>query len=120
MEQTMRESTIPSDWDTVRVLWRAGMRHRRLFVLSLLNPVGALCFSVAVPYFISRILATLAGHGAVASSYFMPLIAVALIGLAANRYGFTQLMAFQALTQSELQTDCLEALLRRSVGFHND
>ena len=117
MKQT---SSAPTDWDTVRILWRAGMRNRRLLLLSLLNPVGALFNGIFVPFYISKILATLVHDGGQVSQYFIPLVLAATIGLLANRYGFASLMAFQAKTQSELQTDCLEALLRRSVGFHNN
>src|SRR6185369_16529360 len=52
--------------------------------------------------------------------YFLPLIIVAIIGILANRIGFAKLMEFQAKTQSQLQTDALEGLLKHSVGFHND
>jgi ATP-binding cassette subfamily B protein len=109
-----------SDRDTIQLLWQAAMQQKKLFLQSLLNPVSSICTGIIVPFYISRILATIATKSDTALQYIPPLVVFAVIGVALNRYGFKKLMAFQAITQSNLQTIALEALLSRSVGFHNN
>jgi len=108
-----------TDKDILRIFWRAGLRNKRELFWSLINPVGSVFNGMFTPYLISIILAGLA-KGTEVSGYFLPLIIVAIIGILANRIGFAKLMEFQAKTQSQLQTDALEGLLKHSVGFHND
>ncbi len=115
-----KTESIISDRDTIRLLWRAAMQQKKLFLQSLLNPVSSICTGIVVPFYISRILATIAVKSDTTLHYIPPLVVFAVIGVVLNRYGFKKLMAFQAITQSDLQTIALEALLARSVGFHNN
>ncbi len=117
---TPKPDKLVSDRDTLRLLWRAAMQEKKLFLQSLTNPVSAVCNGVIVPYYISRILATVAVQSDSAVNYMAPLIFFATAGIVLNRYGFRKLMAFQAIIQSNLQTVSLEALMNRSVGFHNN
>jgi ATP-binding cassette subfamily B protein len=52
--------------------------------------------------------------------YIPYFVGAAIVGIIGNRFGFTVLLAHQAKTMSFLQQQALQALLRRSVGFHND
>ncbi len=106
--------------DTIRIFWRTGLLYKRLLVLGFLFPVGAILLNVVTPLFIGKTLATLAqahGHPRKYLTYFA---ISALVGLAANRFGFVCLLRWQATTMSKLQSLALDTLLRRGMSFHNN
>jgi ATP-binding cassette subfamily B protein len=108
------------DLATIRLFWQAGLRHKRLLLLALLYPLGAILISTVAPLFIGKILAAIVSHDADPGRYIPYFVAAAILGVLANRFGFGFLLAHQAKTMSFLQMQALNTLLRRSVGFHND
>jgi ATP-binding cassette subfamily B protein len=108
------------DRDTIRIFWQAGLREKRLLGLAFLHPLGAICLSMLVPLFVGKILAALVLPSGDPEQYLPYFIAAAVVGALANRYGFIFRLAHQAKTMSYLQIRSLEALLGRSVGFHNN
>jgi len=108
------------DKTTIRFYLDAALREKRLFLLALLYPVGAICISTIAPLFIGKTLATIATPGADTMQYVPHFIIAAIAGILANRYGFVCLLRHQAATMSYLQEKSLSVLLKRSVGFHNN
>ncbi len=114
-------ATAPSvDKQTMRHFWQASLRYKPLLIRAILHPIGVLCLGTLVPLFIGRILATLGRPGSHPLHYMPYFIAAAIVGIIGNRYGFTALMKYQAKVMRDLQLEALEALFRRSVGFHNN
>jgi ATP-binding cassette subfamily B protein len=108
------------DLATIRLFWQASLRHKRLLFLALLYPVGTIFVNTVVPLYVGKILAAIAVPGGNPTHYIPYFVVAAFIGLLGNRWGFKYLLSHQAETMSFLQRQALEALLRRSVGFHND
>ncbi len=114
------EKTHNYDRDTLRIFWRTGMRHKALFFKSLLFTVSGIVFSVITPLFIGKTLAALTHAGGHPEQYLIYFGVAAVVGLIANRIGFTSMLLHNAHVMSDLQKLGMEALLRRSVGFHNN
>ena len=114
------DSKKSNDTATLRLFWQATMLHKRWFLLGMFNPVGVICTSTLVPLFMGKAIAALVRLGGHPEHYLPYIIGSAIIGIACNRIGFTSLMEFIARTMGYLQTQALDALLRRSIGFHND
>ncbi|MET1032994.1 MAG: ABC transporter ATP-binding protein, partial [Candidatus Saccharimonadales bacterium] len=76
--------------------------------------------TTVVPLLVGKILASLTLPNDDPMKYLPYFIVVAAIGLAANRFGFKYMLQLQAKVMSKLQARSLEALLKRSVGFHNN
>jgi ATP-binding cassette subfamily B protein len=109
-----------TDWATIGIFWRAGLQNKREFLLGMLNPIGAISISVLVPLIIGKTLAALASPGTDAMHYIPYFVVFGAIGTLGNRYGFANLMLYQAKTMSQLQELAFNTLLRRSTGFHNN
>jgi ATP-binding cassette subfamily B protein len=107
------------DKATLRLFWQAGLENKGLLFVALLYPLAAICISTITPLLVGKILASLASDSD-ASKYIPYFIAAAVIGVVCNRVGFAALLAHQARTMRILQRKGLDALLRRSVGFHNN
>ncbi|HEU4914638.1 MAG TPA: ABC transporter ATP-binding protein [Candidatus Saccharimonadales bacterium] len=108
------------DLTTIQLFWQAGLRNKRLLLLALLYPVGAILISTIVPLLVGKIIAAIASQDPNPGRFIPYFVLAAGAGVLANRYGFSFLLAHQAKTMSYLQQKALETLLRRSVGFHND
>ncbi|HSD55663.1 MAG TPA: ABC transporter ATP-binding protein [Candidatus Saccharimonadales bacterium] len=108
------------DRATLRLFWQAGLENKKLLGLALLYPLGAIFISTITPLFVGKILAALALPNGDPSHYVPYFIGAAVIGILCNRFGFTSLLAHQARTMAILQRRGLQALLGRSVGFHNN
>ena len=104
----------------IAYFWQVCLRHKRHFILGLGVPVGAIFLNTILPFFMGKILADLGTNINHASSYIPFVIAAGVIGALINRVGFSNLMLMQAKGMSDLQRDGLDALLRQSVGFHNN
>jgi len=108
------------DRQTIKTFWQASLRYRPLLFGAALFPVSVLCIGTLMPLYVGRILATLGRTGGHPMHYFPYFVGVAIIGALCNRFGFNFLLTHQAKVMRDLQTQALEALLRRSVGFHNN
>jgi len=112
--------TKSTDYATIRLFWRTGLKHKRLLWLATLHPIGAIFISVLAPLFIGKVIASLArpdGHPIHFVFYF---VGAAAIGVVANYFGFRAVLQYQASAMSDLQAQAMDVLLRRSVGFHNN
>ena len=108
------------DAATIRLFCQAALRNKRMLILALVYPIGAIFMTTVAPLFIGKIFAALANPHADPMHYVPYFVASAIIAIVGNRIGFAILLAHQAKTMSFLQQQALQALLRRSVGFHND
>jgi ATP-binding cassette, subfamily B, bacterial len=108
------------DRQTFHIFWQAGLKHRRLLVISLLFPLGLVLSNVIAPLFISKTLGALVTP-TLNPLHFLWLFAVAAaLGLASNRVGHPALMSWQVMVMRDVQVMALTTLLRRGVGFHNN
>ncbi len=108
--------------ETIRIFWQAAINcnKRSQLFLALLFPLAAILLTVAVPFFIGRVIAALSDETANAF-YYIPFVAAAsILGVICNRIGFSNLLEMQARTMGQLQKQAFNVLMRRSVGFHND
>lgn len=104
----------------LRHFWRMSLHERaRLAVVLIFLPINMFCFNTLVPLYIGKVLANL-GNSTEATSMIPYLIVAALIGVIANYIAFKAYMTFQARVMQRLETEALETLLKRSVGFHNN
>lgn len=108
------------DRATIGIYWRTGLQNRRELLLALLHPLSAICVSIVVPLIIGKILAGLVSPSIDEMRYIPYFLAFAAIGIIANRYGFANVLLYQAKTMNQLQTLAFNALLRRSTSFHNN
>lgn len=97
----------------------ASLKHPKTAWLSLLQPLGAICFGVAVPFAASAVLAALAQGNQVKTPLILLVIA-SIVGVTFNRIGFVSAMKMQAHTMSDLHQRVFNRLIQRSVGYHAD
>jgi len=109
-----------TDKDTIRFFWRASMRNKRLFWVSFTHTIGTVLLGTLVPLYIGKAIAALGQQQSHPGRYLWYFAVAAALGLIFNRFGFTRFLAYQAETMYELQSMGFNALLRRSVGFHNN
>jgi ATP-binding cassette subfamily B protein len=104
----------------LRHFWHMSQYERkRLVAVLLFLPLNTFCFSTLVPLFIGKIIANL-GKSGEAQHYIPLLITTTIIGVVANYIAFKSYMTFQARVMERLETEALDTLLKRSVGFHNN
>lgn len=117
---TKKKKQVPSyDKATIKVFWAAALENRGLFLVSLLAPLGAILMFAVAPMFIGRIIGSLVA-GTDPNGYVLPFIVAAALGVLCNRIGFTVSLQHQAKTMALLEEKAFEAIMQRSVGFHND
>jgi len=105
---------------TLRHFWHTALQERKRLILVLIFiPLNTLCLSTLVPLYIGKILAGL-GQQTPVGGHLALVIVFAALGVVANYIGFTAFMTFQALGMQRLETEALDTLLKRSVGFHNN
>ncbi|HSX17343.1 MAG TPA: ABC transporter ATP-binding protein [Patescibacteria group bacterium] len=110
-----------TDRQTLRLFWDASKQTPKvLLVRLLLYPIGTICLGTLVPLFIGKTLATLGRPGVSSQPYIIGFAVAAVLGFVGNRYGFTAYLKYQAIAMRRLQAQGLEALLKRSMGFHNN
>jgi hypothetical protein len=83
------------DKATIRLFWQAGLRNKRLLLLSIMYPLGGICLAMLTPLFIGKTLAELALPGGNPGNYIPYFLATGLLGLAFNRVGFAVLLRHQ-------------------------
>ncbi|HSW98513.1 MAG TPA: ABC transporter ATP-binding protein [Candidatus Saccharimonadales bacterium] len=112
---------VSVDRSSIRLFWQATLRApRHLLWLAALSPIGSVFLNTVVPLFVGKILASL-GHGNAPTMHYVWYFgAAAAIGFTCNRIGFVSFLRLQAEVMRLLQEQALAALLRRSVGFHNN
>lgn len=113
------EQTTNIDKETLRIYWHVTLRNRKFFVLSLLFLFSKVLISVLLPYLVSVIFARMV-TGADVEPYIIWLGVVVIIGTATNQVGITNILALNAKGQYDLLETSLQALLKRSVGFHTN
>jgi len=117
---TTPEKSHSYDRQTLSHFWRACMMQRNQAILSLLFPVGAILATVGVPLIIGRAIAGLTQSSDAAMHYVPYLIVIGIAATICNRIGAKALFTLQARTMGYLQQQGFEALMRRSMGFHNN
>lgn len=114
--KTLTESTEKL---VLKHFWRGLLKYKPEMLAAAAHPLGAVLIGVASPFLIGKILASL-GTGGDATQYLPALALVSAAGVLMNRIGFTRVMALQAKIMYDFQSEGLRALLRRSIGFHNN
>lgn len=114
-------SVKSTDWATIGLFWKTGLQSKRSYLVSaLLYPLGQVFIYMITPFFIGKTLGSLAAPGGDPMHYIPYFLGAAVLGVTFNRFGFGGLLAYQADTMGRLQTIALDALLKRSTGFHNN
>ena len=103
---------------TLKLFYKATMRHQPYALLALLLPIGGIFMSVASPFFAGRLLAGVAQHSEHLGRELWLLGLSSVIGLICNRVGFNSCMTAQARAMNDLHQSVFNRLLSRSVGFH--
>lgn len=111
---------IPIEFHILKQFWRASLRFKKYLWLMLCIPISNIIIGSVIPLLIAKILAALVTAGGNPGHYIPYLIAAGLLGLITNRIGYTNQLIFQAKVLARLQTQTIETLLGRSVGFHNN
>jgi len=109
-----------TDRRTMRHFMKVTISFRTEFLLSLLNPVGAILIYSVLAYFIGKTLAVLATSSGNPREFLPYLLGVALLGSLCNWFGFRSMIRLQAKGMGYLQSEALYTLLKRGVGFHNN
>ncbi|HEU5121568.1 MAG TPA: ABC transporter ATP-binding protein [Candidatus Saccharimonadales bacterium] len=107
--------------ETLGIFWQTiWQKHQHLFLGSLIYLIGAIGITVLVPLFISQTLASIiTQHGEMGNNLLL-LIITAIIGVIGNLTGFLCIIRLNAHLNSDATDMSLEALLKRSVGFHTN
>jgi len=116
----MAKLLISYDKLTVQQFWDAGRQYKTGFMLAWLTPLTSLGLGIAVPFFIGKILAALTVPGTDTTQYVYWLIGVCICTVLVNKYFFAAYLAWQPKVMAYLQTQALEALLKRGMSFHNN
>ncbi len=103
---------------TLRLFLGAVMNHRTDFLVSLLLPVGTVLFTIAAPFFASKVLAGITQQSEDLTKNLVLLGVCSLTGVVFNRIGFAAACQMQAKTMTDLNLKVFDRLLDRSVGFH--
>lgn len=106
--------------ETLHFYWQATWKHKKLFFLSLLLPLGAVFTNVLAPFFASKVLANLIHDNNQTQIYFILFGSMAILGLIFNKIGITNNMRLQANVMSDLHNTVIERLLKRSAGFYTN
>jgi ATP-binding cassette subfamily B protein len=109
-----------TDKVTLRLFWRETIADKRLLALALLYPIGAICINTLVPLFVGKTLAILTTQADNPERYLPYFLVAAVVGVICNRIGFARMLTLQAKAMRSLQRRAFDALLSRSVSFHND
>lgn len=110
-----------TDKQTIRLFLQATLRYKRPVVISLtLHLLNTVSLTVLAPLFVGKTLAALAIPNGDPVRYLILFATAALLGIALNRLGHPYAMAHQAIVARDLVDKAFSALLRRSVGFHNN
>lgn len=121
MTKTKESYISDTDRQTLKLFWDATLQGPKLLLArALLYPIGAICLGTLAPFFIGKILATLGRPEVDMQPYLIGFGIVACSGFIFNRYGFTAYLQYQAHTMRYLQAQGMQALLKRSIGFHNN
>lgn len=105
----------------IRHFWRMSLLERRTLVLALVFiPLNTLFLTTLVPFYVGKVLAGLSNSTADAMHYVPYLVAAAGLGVLAYYIGFRAFLGHQPKIMERLETEALDTLLKRSVGFHNN
>lgn len=117
MAPTQQEKLAPLE--TLRLFYRATVKHQPHVLLALLLPVGAVLLSVAVPFFAGRVLAGIAQQNTDGLTNALILLGLCSFGgVALDRIGFKHCMVAQARAMNDLHKMVFNRLIARSAGFH--
>jgi ATP-binding cassette subfamily B protein len=116
----MPKRTRSTDLLTLRHFWKMSLNNRRDFMLSWLTLVSALGLTIAVPFYVGKILGSLANPKADVRGYIYALIGISIVSVVANRIAYGSLFRTQANVMAQLQTDVLSVLLRRGSSYFNN
>jgi ATP-binding cassette subfamily B protein len=109
------------DRQSFRIFWETSLQNPKgLLARTILFPIGTICLGTIIPLFIGKALATLGRPGVSATPYLIGFCIAAVVGFIGNRFGFQAYLEYQARTMAMLQAKGLSALLKRSMGFHNN
>jgi ATP-binding cassette subfamily B protein len=105
----------------IRHFWQVSLGERRRLILTcIFIPLYIFCSNTLLPLFIGKILASLSLAPGRAGHYLPYLIISAIAAALANLIGYTAFLNYQPRTIRKLETEAIETLLKRSVGFHNN
>lgn len=106
--------------ETLRLYLQATLRHQRDSLVVLTLPVSNILLGVFMPYFASKVLATLVQQNAAVWGHFYWFVGAAVAGIVLNWVGIRACLRLQAVVMSELNDMMFTNLLQRSVGFYNN
>jgi ATP-binding cassette, subfamily B, bacterial len=106
--------------ETLRVYARASWRHRADAILSCCAPLSNVLFTVLMPFFTSRILASLITRGPALKTNLVFFVSSAALGLGLNFLGIRRCMALRAKVMRDLNDLVFARLLERSTGFFSN
>lgn len=104
--------------ETTAIFARTVWANKPLLFRALTHTIGTICINIVVPLLVSLTLANLAiGKGNV-GTYLVPMAIIALVGVTANYFGFTNYLRLMAKVHADLLERAFTTILHRSVGFH--
>jgi ATP-binding cassette subfamily B protein len=104
----------------LRLFVQTTLRFKKYLPLAVFYALSGVLLSTVIPLLVGKMIASLVVPNSDPFSYLPWLVAAAFVGFLGNRYGFRGLMHMQAKGARYLQERSLDALLKRSVGFHNN
>lgn len=120
MPVSMKTKAPSADRLTIRLFLSVGRRYKPDFYFVWLTPLSAICLSTLVPYFVGKILATLANPHLDVKGPFIGLAIAGAMAVIFNRIAFVSLLRWQANCMADLQAAAVEHLLYRGTSFHNN
>jgi ATP-binding cassette, subfamily B, bacterial len=106
---------------TLRIFMQALLCHKADAALASLNLISALLTGIAMPFYISRTLASImASSQATVKNNLIILATVSVCSVITNRVGHDHFMLMQAKILRDLNRRIFSRLLARSSGFHHN
>jgi ATP-binding cassette subfamily B protein len=116
----MKQKTSSVDWLTLTHFLEVGRKYRPQYYFVWLTAPSAVCISTLVPFFVGKIIATLARPQGDITPAFIGLAISGALTVILNRITFNNLLVWQPRVMADLQTEAFESLIYRGTSFHNN
>lgn len=104
----------------VRHFWDLSAQHKRRFYLTWLMPLSGIGVSVVIPFYIGKILGSLADQQSNITPLVVGLVITSIVTVALNNISFKNYFELQPIVMAALDRESLDVLLKRGARFHNN
>lgn len=100
--------------------WQVCSQYKRLFLVTWLIPLSSIGVSVVVPFYVGKILGSLADQNSDITPLVVGLIIASVLTVVINNIAFKHYFELQPRVMAALDRESLDVLLKRGARFHNN